>query len=139
LSGARTGELMERVNGIGGVFFRARDPGALAEWYEAHLGVTKTPTSYHDNPWSQMAGETVFAPFPQDTDYFGSDELQWMINFRVGDLDVMVAQLEAAGIEVEVAPETYPNGRFAHLNDPEGNRIELWEPADFVAAHDQGA
>jgi predicted enzyme related to lactoylglutathione lyase len=121
--------MMERVNGIGGVFFRSRDPDALARWYETHLGVTRTPTSYEESPWSQEGGETVFAPFPEDTDYFGSDSQQWMINFRVGELDTLVAQLAAAGISVEVAPETYPNGRFAHLNDPEGNRIELWEPA----------
>lgn len=128
---------MEKVNGIGGVFFRANDPRGLAEWYETHLGVSKTPTSYEDEVWSQTAGETVFAPFPADTDYFGSDALQWMINFRVDNLDAMAAQLTQAGIEVEVAPEAYPNGRFAHLNDPEGNRIELWEPADVDSAVDE--
>lgn len=119
---------MEKVNGIGGVFFKAKDPAALAEWYERHLGVSKTPTSYDEPPWSQEAGETVFAPFPVDTEYFGSDSLQWMINFRVHDLDAMVDQLRGAGIEVEVHDETLPNGRFAHLNDPEANRIELWQP-----------
>jgi predicted enzyme related to lactoylglutathione lyase len=120
---------LERVNGIGGLFFRARDPEALAEWYQANLGVRKTPESYDDGSWWQERGPTVFAPFEADTDYFGRAESQWMINFRVDDLDAMVAQLEAAGIEVKVATETYPNGRFAHLNDPEGNPIELWEPA----------
>ena len=120
---------MEKVSGIGGVFFRASDPAALAEWYETHLGVTKTPDNYDDPVWEQAAGPTVFAPFPRDTDYFGSAAQQAMINFRVTDLDAMVAQLAAAGIDVEVSPETYPNGRFAHLNDPEGNRIELWQPA----------
>ena len=119
---------MEKVNGIGGVFFRARDPQAMAEWYEAHLGVTRAPGSYEAPVWSQEAGTTIFAPFPSDTDYFGRAANQWMINFRVADLDAMVAQLRAANIAVTVDATAYPNGRFAHLDDPEGNRVELWEP-----------
>jgi glyoxylase I family protein len=118
----------EKVTGIGGVFFRARDPKALADWYEKHLGVTKTPTSYDAQPWTQQAGATVFAPFASTTTYFGRPEQGWMINFRVRDLDAMVRQLRDAGIEVKVDPETYPNGRFARVHDPEGNPIELWEP-----------
>jgi predicted enzyme related to lactoylglutathione lyase len=119
---------MERVTGIGGFFFRAADPKALSEWYERHLGVTQTPTSYDVEPWRQEAGWTVFAPFQADTKYFGRTTQQWMINFRVRDLDAMVAQLKGAGITVEVDPEAYPNGRFARLQDPEGNPIQLWEP-----------
>jgi predicted enzyme related to lactoylglutathione lyase len=121
---------MERVQGIGGLFFRSRDPAALAAWYETHLGVKRTPTSYEELPWFQDAGPTVFAPFSADTDYFGRPEQGWMVNFRVRDLDAMVRQLQAAGIEVKVDPETYPNGRFARLHDPEGNPIELWQPAE---------
>lgn len=120
---------MEKVSGIGGVFFRAEDPVALAEWYERHLGVTKTPPNYDEPVWEQTAGPTVFAPFPMETDYFGNARQQAMVNFRVADLDAMVAQLEGAGIAVDVDSEVYPNGRFAHLSDPEGNRIELWQPA----------
>lgn len=120
---------MERVSGIGGLFFRAKDPAALALWYAAHLGVSPVPTSYEDSPWRQEAGPTVFAPFPAETDYFGRPEQQWMVNFRVRDLDAMVAQLRATGVAVEIDPTAYPNGRFAHLEDPEGNRIELWQPA----------
>lgn len=120
---------MEKVNGIGGLFFRASDPQAMAEWYETHLGVTRAPGSYEAPVWSQEAGTTIFAPFPRDTDYFGRPANQWMVNFRVADLDAMVAQLRAADIVVTVDETAYPNGRFAHLNDPEGNRIELWEPA----------
>ena len=74
------------------------------------------------------AGFTVFAPFPNDTKYFGRPEQQFMINFRVRSLDAMVAQLRKAGITVTVDPQAYPNGRFARLHDPEGNPIELWEP-----------
>lgn len=120
---------MEKVTGIGGLFFRAKDPGTLAEWYQQHLGVSVVPSDYDTEPWQQEAGATVFAPFPQDTDYFGKDEQMWMINFRVRDLDAMVAQLQAAGIEVKADPEAYPNGRFARLHDPEGNPVELWQPA----------
>jgi glyoxylase I family protein len=119
---------VERVTGIGGVFWRASDPGALKRWYAEHLGVTMTPESYEDRPWSQEAGPTVYEPFSADTDYFGRPEQQWMVNFRVRDLDAMVAQLEGAGIEVTIDPTEYPNGRFARVHDPEGNPIELWEP-----------
>jgi len=122
---------MERVTGIGGWFFRARDPKMLAEWYQKNLGVDPVPADYSQKPWSQEAGPTVFAPFPKDSEYFGNAEKQWMINFRVRNLDAMVAQLRAAGIEVSVNPETYPNGRFARLNDPEGNPIELWDQAEL--------
>ena len=76
----------------------------------------------------QQAGATVFAPFPRDTDYFGNPSQAWMINFRVANLDRMIAQLRAKGIAVALDPEIYPNGRFARLSDPEGNPIELWEP-----------
>ncbi len=120
--------VMENVTGIGGFFFCSKDPAALGQWYKDHLGIDLVPADYSQKPWSQQAGPTVFAPFPQDTDYFGAADKQWMINFRVRDLDAMVAQLRGAGIEVTVDAETYPNGRFARLHDPEGNRIELWEP-----------
>ncbi len=120
---------MEKVTGIGGVFFRAKTPQALAQWYQQHLGVAPVPTDYGSPPWQQQAGATVFAPFSQDTDYFGAASQQWMINFRVADLDKMVAQLIQAGISVSVDDQHYPNGRFARLADPEGNPIELWQPA----------
>ena len=110
------------VTGIGGVFFRSGDPGGLAEWYKAHLGV--------DQFFAQQAGMTVFAPFRRETDYFPADR-QWMINFRVDDLDGLVADLTSAGIAVERRPDEWDSsetGRFARIHDPEGNPIELWEP-----------
>jgi glyoxylase I family protein len=121
---------MEKVTGIGGLFFRAQDPKALAQWYQDHLGVTLTPSTYEELPWMQEAGPTVFAPFPEATDYFGDAKQAWMVNFRVRDLDAMAAQLRAAGIEIKVDPEENPIGRFARVHDPEGNPIELWEPAE---------
>jgi len=119
---------MEYVTGIGGLFFRARNPGALGQWYKDNLGISLVPADYSQKPWSQDAGPTVFAPLPNDSDYFGNADRSWMINFRVRDLDAMVEQLRAARIDVSVDPEAYPNGRFARLHDPEGNPIELWEP-----------
>ena len=123
---------MERVTGIGGVFFRAKDPETLSAWYDDTFGVSRAPRDYSTAPWMQQAGATVFAPFPSETDYFGNPSQAWMINFRVANLDRMIAQLRAKGIEVALDPEIYPNGRFARLSDPEGNPIELWEPKLIV-------
>src|SRR5437762_1075971 len=120
---------MQRVTGIGGFFFRAKNPEAAAAWYHQHLGVELVPTNYDHQPWLQEAGPTAFAPFAQDSEYFGDAAKNWMINFRVSNLDAIVQQLRGAGIDVTVDPEKYPNGRFARLRDPEGNPIELWEPS----------
>jgi glyoxylase I family protein len=119
---------MERVDGIGGFFFKAKDPKALAKWYADNLGVGATPTAYGQEPWQQTAGATAFQPFPATTKYFGRPEQAFMLNFRVRNLDAMVAQLRRAGITVDVDPEKYPNGFFARLADPEGNPIQLWQP-----------
>jgi glyoxylase I family protein len=119
---------MERVLGIGGIFFRARDTAGLSKWYAEHLGVTAPPSGEGESTWEQEAGPTVFAPFEESTGYFGRAEQKWMINFRVKDLDAMVRQLRGAGIDVKIDPEASPIGRFARLHDPEGNPIELWEP-----------
>ena len=118
---------MERVVGIGGYFFRANDPEALANWYETQLGISSMSTSWS---WEQEAGPTVFAPFPADTDYFGRMDQQSMLNFRVTDLDAMLAQLRAAGATVDDEISEASFGRFGHAVDPEGNRFELWEPAE---------
>lgn len=120
---------LEKVLGFGGMFFRAEDPSGLMKWYSENLGVDPVPTDYETMPWKQEGGMTVFAPFDKDTDYFGRPEQQFMINFRVSNLDAMIAQLEKAGITVKPDPEVHPNGRFARIHDPEGNPIELWEPA----------
>ena len=119
---------MEKVTGIGGFFFRAKDPKALAQWYQDNLGVALVPEDYDKPAWRTEAGTTVFAPFKADTTYFGDMRNQWMINFRVRNLDAMATQLRAKGVPVEVDPEEYPNGRFAQLFDPEGNPIQLWQP-----------
>ena len=120
---------MQKVLGIGGLFFRSENPESLAKWYETRLGISLVPTSYEQKPWHQDAGPTVFAPFEKDTTYFGKPAQSWMVNFRVADLKAMVAQLRAAGVTVE-EPQSDPNGDFARLYDPEGNPIELWEPKE---------
>jgi glyoxylase I family protein len=117
----------QKVLGIGGLFFRSEDPKSLAKWYETNLGISLVPTTDEKKPWYQEAGPTAFVPFKKTTTYFGKAEQSWMVNFRVADLKAMIAQLRAAGIEVE-DPQSYPNGDFARLHDPEGNPIELWEP-----------
>lgn len=119
---------MQHVTGIGGVFFRSKNPALLSQWYKEHFGIDLAPRDYTQKPWSQEAGPTVFAPFPHDTNYFGRPEQQWMLNLRVRDLDRLIEKLRAANIDVSPDPEAYPNGRFARLHDPEGNPIELWEP-----------
>ncbi|WP_374945472.1 VOC family protein [Agreia sp.] len=119
---------MERVTGIGGFFFVARDPDSLARWYAEHLGVDAPPQNYGDPSWRQDSGSTVFAPMDATAPHFAEASSGWALNFRVADLDAMVDQLRAAGVAVVVDPEVYPNGRFASLSDPEGNGIELWQP-----------
>lgn len=116
---------MGRVTGIGGLFFRARDPAALQAWYGKWFGI---PTD--GGPWAQQAGMTMVVPFKAETDYFPSDR-QWMLNLRVEGLAEIIAAFRAADIAVDTRPEwdgdgTY--GHFARVHDPEGNPIELWEP-----------
>ncbi|QNK82897.1 VOC family protein [Nakamurella sp. PAMC28650] len=117
---------MERVLGIGGHFVRAADPAALNAWYRDCLGLGAD----ENGEWRQEPGPTVFATFESDTDYFGSHLQQVMLNFRVRDLDAMLAQLRANGAEVISEPEDMEGvGRFGWVTDPEGNRVELWQPA----------
>jgi predicted enzyme related to lactoylglutathione lyase len=113
------------VTGLGGFFFRARKPGALARWYADHLGVG----TGESGAWEQEAGETLFLPFDADTDDIDAGK-SFRINFRVDGLDELTAALRARGFEVATNPEwDAPGvGRFARLHDPEGNQIELWEP-----------
>ncbi len=122
------------VLGIGGLFFRARDPDALAAWYREHLGVgagcaAEGMGEPDPHLWTTTGGATVFAPFPAESDYFAADKA-FMLNLRVSGLDAMLAALAAAGIEAITNPE-WDNqglGRFARVHDPEGNAVELWEP-----------
>ncbi len=117
---------MERVLGIGGWFVRAKDPAALGEWYRDCIGLDLDQHGL----WQQQAGPTVFAAFESDTDYFGSRGQQTMLNFRVRDLDAMLAQLRQRGAAVDDETQDMDGvRRFGWVTDPEGNRIELWQPS----------
>jgi len=117
---------MERVLGIGGYFLRAADPQTLGDWYRDALGLAADAHGL----WQQEPGATVFATFESGTDYLGSREQRTMLNFRVRDLDAMLAQLREAGADVAAETEEMDGvGRFGWVTDPEGNRIELWQPA----------
>ena len=122
------------VLGIGGLFFRAKDPDALNEWYRDNLGVGAGCAAEDTGPadqwsWNVQGGPVVFAPFKAATDYWAEDK-QYMLNLRVRDLDSLLEQLNARGIEVITKPEWNDpsTGSFARIHDPEGNPIELWEP-----------
>jgi predicted enzyme related to lactoylglutathione lyase len=115
---------MERVTGIGGVFFRVRDPDALRRWYAEHLDI-----DVQDYGGASFeGGQMVWSIFASDTDYFGPSGQQSMVNYRVSNLDAMLAQLREAGISVEDKVEESEFGRFGWATDPEGNRFELWQP-----------
>jgi predicted enzyme related to lactoylglutathione lyase len=122
------------VLGIGGLFFRAADPDALSDWYREHLGIgagcVATEGADPDEwSWQAEGGPVVFAPFKADSDYFAADK-QFMLNLRVRDLDSLLEQLNASGIDIITKPEWNDpaTGQFARIHDPEGNAIELWEP-----------
>lgn len=122
------------VLGMGGLFFRAKDPDALNGWYREHLGIGAGCNSTGEGEpdewfWKVQGGPMVFAPFKESTDYFAADK-QFMMNLRVSDLDSLLEQLNAAGIAIITKPEwdTPETGKFARIHDPEGNAIELWEP-----------
>jgi predicted enzyme related to lactoylglutathione lyase len=115
---------MEHVLGIGGYFMRAADPAALGHWYRDCLGLDADENGL----WRQEAGSTVFATFESETNYLGSRAQQTMLNFRVRDLDAMLVQLRAKGAEAAEAQQMEGVGRFSWVTDPEGNRIELWQP-----------
>jgi predicted enzyme related to lactoylglutathione lyase len=113
---------------VGGVFLKAQDPQALARWYAGHLGISTQEGGSLTFEGPESAGTTVFAHFPADTDYFGDGSQQAMINFRVDDLDGLLKELAAAEVRIDPRREEHEYGKFAWISDPEGNRVELWEP-----------
>ncbi len=118
---------MQRVLGIGGVFFKARDPASLGAWYRDHLGIDIEPWGgavFH----ASAPHSAVWSPFPADTTYFAPSEAPFMINFRVADVRAMVEQLRVRGCSVDERIEETPQGIFGWVMDPEGNRVELWQP-----------
>ena len=115
------------ILGIGGVFFKARDPAALAAWYREHLGVPVAAEGTHA-VFADKQANTIWSTFPADTNYFTPSTAPFMLNYRVADLEAMLAQLRAAGAAVDDRVEESEFGKFGWATDPEGNRFELWQP-----------
>ena len=127
---------MARVTGIGGVFFKSRsDHAALAAWYQQHLGLTLEPWGGAILKWPEDTAEdqgmTVWNVAEKDTQWFSPSDSAFMINYRVDNLDEMVTQLEDGGVEIVQGPESHENGKFAWIMDPDGNKVELWEPMNW--------
>ena len=126
----------KKVTGIGGVFFKCQDPDSIKKWYGEHLGLAINEYGslfefrISDNPDSK--GYTNWSPFPEDTDYFQPSEKDFMLNFRVEHIEDLVEELRESGITILDEIESYEYGKFVHIMDPEGNKIELWEPVDRV-------
>jgi predicted enzyme related to lactoylglutathione lyase len=124
--------LMARVTGIGGVFLKARDPKALAGWYAKHLGIQLAEYGGATLLWSDEipagTGQTTWMLFPDTTKHFGAATQRAMINYRVDDLEGLLTQLRAANVTIDTQRESAPYGHFAWITDPEGNRVELWQP-----------
>jgi predicted enzyme related to lactoylglutathione lyase len=119
---------MAKTVGVGGVFLKAKDPKALSAWYAEHLGIPSPGHGYLAFEGPESMGTTVFSFFPADTNHFGGGPQQSMVNFRVDDLEGLLTKLTAAGVRIDPRPEDESYGRFAWIWDPEGNRVELWEP-----------
>jgi catechol 2,3-dioxygenase-like lactoylglutathione lyase family enzyme len=121
---------MNRVIGLGGIFFKSAEPKKLYDWYERHLGIKQGatfPWRRVDDPSSETC--TAWSIFPHDTKYFGSGPAPFMINYQVEDMDALLEALRAEGVTIDPKREDGEYGRFAWIVDPDGNRIELWEPA----------
>jgi catechol 2,3-dioxygenase-like lactoylglutathione lyase family enzyme len=119
---------MAKAVGVGGIFLKARDPKELSAWYAKHLGLPQGDDGSIVFEGAEAAGMTVFAHFPAHTNYFGDGPQQAMVNFRVDDLDGLLSQLEAADVWIDPKRQDEVYGRFAWIRDPEGNRVELWQP-----------
>jgi catechol 2,3-dioxygenase-like lactoylglutathione lyase family enzyme len=123
----------DRVTGIGGLFFRSADPETTLDWYRRHLGIDAADWGGFAFQWQEKdrpgeIGYTVWAAFPSSTEYFAPSKESFMVNFRVVDLTTLIAALEDEGVEIVGEIEEHPNGKFAWVLDPEGRKIELWEP-----------
>lgn len=128
---------MSHITGIGGIFFKANDPDKLGEWYQKHLGLKLEDfggVTFRENQTPaggpKREAYTLWSPFPADTDYFAPSEKPFMINFRVANLDALLAKLRSEGVQVDEQAEKSEFGYFGWIMDPEGNRVELWEPPE---------
>jgi predicted enzyme related to lactoylglutathione lyase len=126
---------MKRVTGIGGIFFKCKDPNKMREWYQKHLGLNTNPYGavfeWRQGADSTKKGFTQWSPFDETTKYFEPSEKDFMINYRVENLEALVEELQKEGVTIADKIETYEYGKFVHIIDMEGNKIELWEPYDI--------
>lgn len=129
-----TGNELKRVTGIGGIFFKCKDPKNIKEWYKIHLGFNTdeygTNFAWYQGSDSTKRGSTQWSPFSEKTKYFEPSAKDFMINYRVNNLKLLVEALRKEGVNIVDTIETYDYGKFIHIMDPEGNKIELWEPND---------
>jgi predicted enzyme related to lactoylglutathione lyase len=126
---------MKRVDGIGGIFFKSEEPEKMYQWYEKHLGIKRDKDGYVSFKWRdaeepEKGGITAWSIFRKDTEYFNPSKSGFMVNYRVRDLDALLEALREEGVEIDPKREDYDYGRFAWIMDPDGNRIELWEPPE---------
>lgn len=125
---------MKRVTGLGGIFFKTSDTEKLRTWYREHLGIDSDPwgTSFlwREVEQPESRGYTVWGPFSDSSDYFDPSEQPYMLNYRVADLDALLEALRDEGVEIVGEPVSEANGKFAWVLDPEGRKIELWEPVE---------
>ena len=119
---------MAKVIGFGGIFFKSRDPEALRDWYAKHLGIAMNDYGASFVEDTSRPGSTLWAPFGQETNYFAPSTKDFMLNFRVDDLGALLARLRTEGVEIDPNVHEDENGRFGWIMDPEGTRIELWQP-----------
>jgi predicted enzyme related to lactoylglutathione lyase len=125
---------MKRVTGIGGIFFKTKDPKKTKDWYQKHLGLQTdeygTSFEWRHAEEPKKKGYTAWSPFDDKTNYFGESGQEFMVNYRVENLEELVKQLIEEGVKIADEIATYEYGKFVHIEDPNGHRIELWEPID---------
>ncbi len=125
---------MKKVTGIGGIFFKCKDPGKMKDWYKTHLGLDTNDYGatfeWRDAEDPAIKGSTQWSPFAESTKYFAPSTKEFMINYRVADLEALVEELKKEGVTIVDEIESYDYGKFVHIVDMEGNKIELWEPKD---------
>lgn len=126
----------KKVTGIGGVFFKCKDPKAVREWYSKHLGLETNPYGsvfeWYQGADSTKKGFLQWSPFKETTTYFAPSTKEFMINYRVENIEALVQSLQQEGVTITDTIESYDYGKFVHIMDLEGNKIELWEPNDMV-------
>jgi len=125
---------MKKVTGIGGIFFKCKDPKKMTEWYQNNLGLNTNPYGatfeWYEGADSTKKGQTQWTPFPETTKYFEPSTKDFMINYRVENLEALVEELKKNGVTIVGTIETYDYGKFVHILDAEGNKVQLWEPKD---------